>query len=184
MLVKLHVACWLRIDCIFIAWLAKHYMLHRPNGCMLMPFSMSCSKACNKCMADTNSMSFNAKPLHAHHVCAKDPSRAHAIACASVHAPAGTNICPKHPRTAAGNISLALPLLQVQTRLEVEVRGGKALRLPIHGDAVLPAVDIKEAELAFGDVYTGVTVRRSLTVINTSPVPASEFCNEVDTAKG
>ena len=86
------------------------------------------------------------------------------------------NCCRQH--------SLPLPLLQVQTRLEVEVRGGKALRLPIHGDAVLPAVDIKEAELAFGDVYTGVTVRRSLTVINTSPVPASECCNEDEIAEG
>ena len=91
--------------------------------------------------------------------------------------PAAThNCCRQQP--------LPLPLLQVQTRLEVEVRGGKALRLPIHGDAVLPAVDIKEAELAFGDVYTGVTVKHSLTVINTSPVPASEFRNEVDVAEG
>ena len=64
---------------------------------------------------------------------------------------------------------------QVQTKLEVEVRGGKPLRLPIHGEAVLPAVDIREAEVAFGAVYTGVTSRLALTVVNTSPVPASEI---------
>ena len=57
----------------------------------------------------------------------------------------------------------------------VEVRGGKAVKLMIRGDAVLPAVDIQEARLDFGEVYTGVTARIPVTIINTTPVLAGQF---------
>ena len=56
----------------------------------------------------------------------------------------------------------------------VEVRGGKAVKLVIKGEAVLPAVDIQEARLDFGEVYTGVTARIPITIINTTPVLAGQ----------
>lgn len=55
-----------------------------------------------------------------------------------------------------------------------EVRGGKPAKLAIKGEAVLPAIDIKEKELDFGEVYTGVTARVPLTIINTTPVLAGQ----------
>ena len=54
----------------------------------------------------------------------------------------------------------------------VEVRGGKPVKLVIKGEAVLPAVDIQESQLDFGEVYTGVTARIPITLINTTPVLA------------
>lgn len=56
----------------------------------------------------------------------------------------------------------------------VEVRGGKAVKLVIKGEAVLPAVDIQESRLDFGEVYTGVTARIPITIINTTPVLAGQ----------
>ena len=57
----------------------------------------------------------------------------------------------------------------------VEVRGGKPVKLVIKGEAVLPAVDIQESQLDFGEVYTGVTARIPITIINTTPVLAGMF---------
>lgn len=56
----------------------------------------------------------------------------------------------------------------------VEVRGGKSVKLVIKGEAVLPAVDIQEARLDFGEVYTGVTARIPITIVNTTPVLAGQ----------
>ena len=55
-----------------------------------------------------------------------------------------------------------------------DVRGGKPVKLLIKGEAVLPAVDIKETQLDFGEVYTGVTSRIPITIINTTPVLAGQ----------
>lgn len=55
-----------------------------------------------------------------------------------------------------------------------EVRGGKPAKLAIKGEAVLPAIDIKETQLDFGEVYSGVTARVPLTIINTTPVLAGQ----------
>lgn len=55
-----------------------------------------------------------------------------------------------------------------------DVRGGKPVKLSIKGEAVLPAVDIKETQLDFGEVYTGVTARIPITIINTTPVLAGQ----------
>ena len=57
----------------------------------------------------------------------------------------------------------------------VEVRGGKPVKLVIKGEAVLPAVDIQESQLDFGEVYTGVTARIPITIVNTTPVLAGMF---------
>lgn len=54
----------------------------------------------------------------------------------------------------------------------LEVRGGKPVKLAVKGEAVLPAVDIQQEALDFGEVYTGVTARIPLTIINTTPVLA------------
>lgn len=63
----------------------------------------------------------------------------------------------------------------ISTFLTVEVRGGKAVKLPVKGEAVLPAVDVLEQTLEFpAEVYTGVVARIPLTVINTTPVTAGE----------
>ena len=55
-----------------------------------------------------------------------------------------------------------------------DVRGGKPVKLAIKGEAVLPAVDIKESKLDFGEVYTGVAARIPITIINTTPVLAGQ----------
>ncbi|KAL0021413.1 hypothetical protein WJX79_003538 [Trebouxia sp. C0005] len=60
----------------------------------------------------------------------------------------------------------------VNTQVLVEVRGGKPVKLLIKGEAVLPAVDIQESQLDFGEVYMGVTARIPMTIINTTPVLA------------
>ena len=67
-----------------------------------------------------------------------------------------------------------------------EVRGGKPVKLLVKGEAVLPAVDIKETQLDFGEVYTGVAARIPLTIINTTPVlagqrPSSPFSSPAST---
>lgn len=62
----------------------------------------------------------------------------------------------------------------VSTQLTVEVRGGKPVKMPIRGEAVLPAIDIQEPTLDMGSVYTGVVARMPLTVVNTTPVVAGE----------
>ncbi len=49
------------------------------------------------------------------------------------------------------------------------------MKLVIKGEAVLPAVDIQESQLDFGEVYTGVTARIPITIINTTPVLAGMF---------
>ena len=64
----------------------------------------------------------------------------------------------------------------ISTFLMVEVRGGKPVKLPVKGEAVLPAVDVQEATLEFpAEVYTGVVARIPLTVINTTPVVAGGY---------
>ena len=65
-----------------------------------------------------------------------------------------------------------MQLERMCNQVMVEVRGGKAVKLVIKGEAVLPAVDIQEARLDFGEVYTGVTARIPMTIINTTPVLA------------
>lgn len=62
----------------------------------------------------------------------------------------------------------------VSTQLTVEVRGGKPVKMPIRGEAVLPAIDIQEPTLDMGSVYTGVVARMPLTVVNTTPVVAGQ----------
>lgn len=65
----------------------------------------------------------------------------------------------------------------VSTQLTVEVRGGKPVKMPIRGEAVLPAIDILEPTLDVGSVYTGVVARVPLTVVNTTPVVAGKPVN-------
>ena len=57
----------------------------------------------------------------------------------------------------------------------LEVRGGKPVKLMVKGEAVLPAVDIQQKALDFGEVYTGVTARIPITIINTTPVLAGQI---------
>lgn len=63
----------------------------------------------------------------------------------------------------------------VSTQLTVEVRGGKPVKMPIKGEAVLPAIDIQEPTLDMGEVYTGVVSRQALTIVNTTPVVAGRL---------
>ena len=48
------------------------------------------------------------------------------------------------------------------------IRGGKPIKLPVHAEAVLPAVTIDEDELAFEPVYQGGQGRQPLTLRNVS----------------
>ncbi|KAL3150262.1 hypothetical protein ABBQ32_000114 [Trebouxia sp. C0010 RCD-2024] len=85
---------------------------------------------------------------------------------------------PDRGRVPAGgtlDMELTLSCMEpqsVNTQVVVEVRGGKSVKLVIKGEAVLPAVDIQEARLDFGEVYTGVTARIPITIVNTTPVLA------------
>ena len=69
---------------------------------------------------------------------------------------------------------LCIDGVAVAWQVMAEVRGGKPVKLLIKGEAVLPAVDIKEAQLDLGEVYTGVTARIPITIINTTPVLAGQ----------
>ena len=92
-----------------------------------------------------------------------------ALTCRSAH--------PPGQRRGADVVLTQLPLHASlvwcgDVQVTVEVLGGKAVKLVIRGEAVLPAVDILEARLDFGEVYTGVTARIPITIVNTTPVLA------------
>jgi len=61
----------------------------------------------------------------------------------------------------------------VDTLLQISSRGGKVLKLPIAGEAVVPEVEIGEDEFRYESVYIGGAARLPLTLRNTSPIEAS-----------
>jgi hypothetical protein len=61
--------------------------------------------------------------------------------------------------------------------LQIERRGGGAVKLPITAEPTQPDVAILEGEFDFGKVYQGGSKRLPLTLVNRSPVPATATLN-------
>lgn len=61
----------------------------------------------------------------------------------------------------------------LDTKLEVEIRGGKILKVPVKAEAVVPQVEVTQDEFTFGEVFIGSLKRLSLELVNSSPVPAT-----------
>lgn len=60
-----------------------------------------------------------------------------------------------------------------QSVLQLELRGGKIIKLPVTAAPTLPAVSIAEDEFDFGTEYQGGVQEKALTLVNTSPVDAT-----------
>lgn len=58
------------------------------------------------------------------------------------------------------------------TTLEIQIQGGRKLKLPVKAEGVLPRVEVEQDEFCFGPVYLGAFARLPLTLTNTTPVPA------------
>ena len=61
----------------------------------------------------------------------------------------------------------------LSTTLEVEIQGGKPLKLPITAEGVIPRVEVLEDEYNFGQVFLGNNSKLPLTLANPTLVPAT-----------
>lgn len=61
----------------------------------------------------------------------------------------------------------------VDAKIEIEIRGGKVLKVPFKVEAVVPQVDIAQDEFDFGEVFIGSQKRLPLELVNSSAVPAT-----------
>lgn len=61
--------------------------------------------------------------------------------------------------------------------LELEVRGGKVLKLPIKAEGVIPVVQITEQSFDFGGTYISGNVKLPLNLTNITPVMATLMCD-------
>ena len=74
-------------------------------------------------------------------------------------------------------LELALNILSpkvVTTMLTVEVHAGKAAKLTVKAEAVLPAIEVAESGYEFGEVSIGATSKLPVTISNPSAVPAGK----------
>ncbi|KAF5834411.1 flagellar associated protein [Dunaliella salina] len=60
----------------------------------------------------------------------------------------------------------------MSTALEIQVQGGKTLKLPVKAEAMVPKVDVLQDQFDFGSVYLGTLGRTPVTLVNTTSVPA------------
>jgi len=60
----------------------------------------------------------------------------------------------------------------MSTSLEIQVQGGKTLKIPVKAEAMVPKVDILQDQFDFGSVYLGTLGRTPVTLVNTTSVPA------------
>ena len=59
---------------------------------------------------------------------------------------------------------------KIDSVIEVIIRGGKPLSLPVNAQAIVPNVYIKEPEIDFGGVTYKCSSVKPLTIINESPI--------------
>ena len=62
----------------------------------------------------------------------------------------------------------------ISTYVALDVHAGKAARLMVKADVVLPAIEVAEASFEFGEVSIGATTKLPVTITNPSPVSAGE----------
>jgi hypothetical protein len=84
--------------------------------------------------------------------------------------------------SAEGTAELELQVLVRQpghmaATLELDLRGGKVLKLLVKAEGVLPHVHVEQACLTFPRTFIGATSQLPLTLTNTSPVPATLMCD-------
>ncbi len=81
------------------------------------------------------------------------------------------------PKGASLNLEMALSIMApraVTTTVVLEVHAGKAAKLTVKAEAVLPAIEVAEGVYEFGEVSIGATSKLPVTITNPSPVPAGE----------
>ncbi|KAI8473771.1 MAG: hypothetical protein J3K34DRAFT_497953 [Monoraphidium minutum] len=61
--------------------------------------------------------------------------------------------------------------------LELEVRGGRPIKIPIRAEGVVPCVLVREPCLAFPPTFVGGAARLPLTLANEAAVPATLVCD-------
>ena len=67
--------------------------------------------------------------------------------------------------------------LVLDTVINVSVRGGRAIRLPIAAQAVVPNIEIDEPEFLFGQLTLGASSTLPLTLRNSSAVEGTLYIN-------
>ena len=86
------------------------------------------------------------------------------------------------PKGASLTLEMALSIMSpraISTNVVLEVHAGKAARLMVKAEAVLPAIEVAEPSYEFGEVSIGATSKLPVTIVNPSPVPAGawDMCN-------
>lgn len=67
--------------------------------------------------------------------------------------------------------------MQLETTLTLNVRGGKAIRLPIMATAVVPNIDFIEDEIEFGQLTLGAMATQPMSLKNSSAVEGTLYVN-------
>ena len=81
-----------------------------------------------------------------------------------------------------GKYNLAVEFCSLEEKvidgeIEILVRGGKSITIPVTANSIIPNVYIKEPEIDFGGVTYKSTVVKDLTIVNESPIPCSLYIN-------
>lgn len=61
---------------------------------------------------------------------------------------------------------------KLEPKIDLSVRYGKPLRLPVYFEAIVPQASVQEDEFGFGPIVVGSEAHRSMTLVNASPIPA------------
>lgn len=64
----------------------------------------------------------------------------------------------------------------ISTFVALDVHAGKAVKLMVKAEVVLPAIEVAEAGYEFGEVSIGAVAKLPVTVTNPSAVSAGELC--------
>ena len=79
------------------------------------------------------------------------------------------------PKGASLAVELALNITTpriISTSVTLDVHAGKAAKLMVKAEAVLPAIEVAETSYEFGEVSIGATSKLPVTISNPSAVPA------------
>lgn len=97
--------------------------------------------------------------------------------------PEGCQVSPTRSRVAPeGRVDLEVHVLldrpmQLEATLTLNVRGGKAIRLPILATAVVPNIELVEEEIEFGQLTLGAVDAQPVTLKNSSAVEGTLYVN-------
>lgn len=97
--------------------------------------------------------------------------------------PPEVNVMPSRGKLSAdGRTNLKVEFIsqrpqELNGEIEVIVRGGKSLILPVHALAIIPNVYVKEEEIDFGGITYKTSSFRDFTIVNASPIPSILYIN-------